>query len=92
MEIKDKNSILEAIRKKENWEEFLAYKTERRHVDKREQKLLTEYIENEKYLMAYEQMKEGTFPNEYATKKFINKSGTGKKSGVFIFGRCKHCS
>lgn len=85
MEIKDKNSILEAIRKKENWEEFLAYKTERRHVDKREQKLLAEYIENEKYLMAYEQMQEGTFPNEYATKKFINKSGTGKKRVVYSF-------
>ena len=85
MEIKDKNSILEAIRKKENWEEFLAYKTERRHVDKREQKLLTEYIENEKNLMAYEQMKEGTFRKEYDRKKDINKFGIGKKRVGYSF-------
>ncbi|MBQ8041343.1 MAG: hypothetical protein IJ274_16000 [Lachnospiraceae bacterium] len=80
-----KNSILDAICKKEKWDEFLAYKTERRHMDRKEQKLLEEYIGKEKYIAAYEQMKAGTFPNEYATKKFINKSGTKKKRVVYSF-------
>lgn len=80
-----KNSILDAICKKEKWEEFLTYKTERRHMDKKEQKLLEEYIEKKKYITAYEQMKTGTFPKEYATKKFINKSGTKKKRVVYSF-------
>lgn len=85
MEVQEKNSILDAICKKEKWEEFLAYKTEHRHLDKKEQKLLEEYIAGEKYLSAYEKLKNGTFPGEYATKKFINKSGTKKKRVVYSF-------
>ncbi len=85
MERKETDSILGAICKRKKWEEFLAYKTERRHIDKKEQELLREYIENEKYLTAYEQMKAGIFPGEYATKKFINKSGTKKKRVVYSY-------
>lgn len=85
MEVQEKNLILDAICKKEKWEEFLAYKTEHRHLDKKEQKLLEEYIAGEKYLSAYEKLKNGTFPGEYATKKFINKSGTKKKRVVYSF-------
>ncbi len=85
MEITKKNSILEAISSREKWDEFLAYKTERRHLDKKEQKLLEDYIAGRKYLAAYEKLKNGTFPGEYATKKFINKSGTKKKRVVYSF-------
>ena len=85
MERKTENSILEAISDRKRWEEFLAYKTERRHIDKREQMLLKEYIEQKKYLTAYEQIRAGIFPDEYATKKFINKSGTKKKRVVYSY-------
>ncbi len=85
MDRRENNSILQVIGKREKWDEFLAYKIERQHLSKAEQKLLEEYIESEKYLVAYRQIEAGTFPEEYATKKYINKSGTGKKRVVYTY-------
>lgn len=85
MEVKKRNSILQAISQKENWEEFLAYKIERQHLNKKELEQFGHYIENEKYLDAAKKIEAGTFPDEYATKKFVNKSGTGKKRVVYSF-------
>lgn len=85
MDRDDKNSILQVIGKREKWDEFLAYKTERQHLSKAEEKKLTEYIEKEKYLETYCQIEAGIFPAEYATKKFINKSGTDKKRIVYTY-------
>lgn len=87
MEQKEKNSILSAIRNRESWEEFLAYKIERQHLDKQEQDAIEQYIASEKYLDACEAIKDGTFPKECATKKFINKSGTKKKRVVYSFSQ-----
>lgn len=81
----DKNSILEALSDRTKWEAFLTYKTERRHLDSEEQKLLEEYIKSEKYVSACETIKAGKFPGEYAVKKFINKSGTKKKRVVYSY-------
>lgn len=85
MERKVNNSVLEALSERTKWEEFLAYKTERRHLDSEEQKLLEEYIKSEKYVSACEKIKAGKFPGEYAAKKFINKSGTKKKRVVYSY-------
>ena len=85
MDRKKRESILEAICQKEKWQQFLAYKTEYRHLDKEEEIKIADFIEKEKYMIAYEQIKEGTFPGEYATKKFINKSGTSKKRVVYSY-------
>ena len=66
MERKVNNSVLEALSDRTKWEEFLAYKTERRHLDSEEQKVLEEYIKSEKYVSACEEIKAGKFPGEYA--------------------------
>lgn len=87
MERTEKNSILDAISKKENWDKFLAYKTEHRHLNKEGQKQLEDYITNGKYMEAYESIKAGTFPGEYARKKYINKSGTKKKRVVYSYSQ-----
>lgn len=85
MESNVKNSILEVLSDNNSWEEFLSYKTERRHLKCEEQKLLEEYIKREKYVSAHRAIKAGEFPGEYATKKFINKSGTKKKRVVYSY-------
>ena len=81
----ERNSILTALSDRAKWDEFLKYKTEKRHLNEKEQKLLEEYIENKKYLLAVEKIKSGEFPGEYATKKLINKSGTKKKRVVYCY-------
>ena len=85
MEIMERMSVLQAISQKEKWEEFLAYKIERQHLSQKEQKIIEEYIEKEKYIEVARQIEAGTFPNEYALKKFVNKSGTKKKRVVYSF-------
>lgn len=85
MDEKNNRTILQAIANEEQWYEFLQYKTEHQHLSKAEQKLVTEYIEKQKYREAYRQIKAGTFPEEYATKKYINKSGTNKKRVVYTY-------
>lgn len=85
MEIKENSSVLEAIKQKDKWMEFLTYKSEKGHLNQYEQKLFREYIRDERYMVAYEQIKAGKFPGEYATKKFVNKSGTKKKRIVYSF-------
>lgn len=85
MEVMETVSVLHAISQKENWEEFLAYKTERQHLNQKEQSLIEDYVKNEKYIEAARQIEAGTFPNEYAQKKFVNKSGTRKKRVVYSF-------
>lgn len=81
----EKNSILAALSDRARWDEFLLYKTEKRHLKREEQKMLEEYIENEKYLVAIKMIEEGNFPGEYATKKYINKSGSKKKRVVYSY-------
>ena len=83
--MKEKESILQAIGNREMWDEFLEYKTKRQHLSKTEQKILSEYIENKKYMEAFRKIEAGTFPEEYATKKYINKSGTNKKRVVYTY-------
>ena len=85
MEVMDSMSVLQALSRKGKWEEFLAYKIERQHLNRKEQKMLEKYIKEEKYKEAVRQIEEGSFPNEYAVKKFINKSGTRKKRVVYSF-------
>lgn len=85
MELMKKTSVLQAILQREKWEEFLAYKTERQHLNQNEQSLIEDYIKNEKYIEAARQIETGTFPKEYALKKYVNKSGTRKKRVVYSF-------
>lgn len=85
MDIKENSAVLEAIRQRDKWIEFLNYKSEKGHLNQYELKLFQEYIRDERYLVAYEQIKAGIFPNEYATKKMVNKSGTKKKRVVYSY-------
>ena len=85
MEIKENSSVLEAIGQRDKWIEFLNYKLEKGHLNQYEMKLFQDYIKDERYLVAYGQIKEGIFPSEYATKKMVNKSGTKKKRVVYSF-------
>lgn len=85
MKNEKKESFLDVFCQKSKWQEFLNYKLEKGHLNQKEQQMLENYINEEKYLDAYEQIKEGKFPGEYATKKFINKSGTKKKRVVYSY-------
>lgn len=85
MEVKERASILQVISQRENWEKFLAYKIERQHLNKKELEQFEHYIESEKYLDMARQIAVGTFPDEYAVKKYVNKSGTRKKRVVYSF-------
>ena len=85
MDIKENSAVLEAIGQREKWIDFLNYKSEKGHLNQYELKLFQEYIRDERYLVAYEQIKAGIFPNEYATKKMVNKSGTKKKRVVYSY-------
>ena len=85
MDIKENSAVLEAIGQREKWIDFLNYKSEKGHLNQYELKLFQEYIRDERYLVAYEQIKAGIFPNEYAAKKMVNKSCTKKKRVVYSY-------
>lgn len=80
-----KNSVLDDIGSKEKWLEFLDYKSEKGHLNEREKKAFENFIEEKRYISVAEQIKEGRFPEEFATKKYVNKSGTKKKRVVYSF-------
>lgn len=77
--------ILEELALDETWEEFLQYKTEKKHLSPREQKELTEYVRERSYRPLVNQLKNQDFTFDYPTKKIINKSGTAKKRIVYTF-------
>lgn len=80
-----KESIADRIRQRDSWLQFLYYKIEHQNLRKEEEEQIWEYIENQRYQKAAEQIESGSFPGEYPVKKTINKEGTTKKRTVYSF-------
>lgn len=85
MEEEKKQKLIQAISQRKNWEEFLSYKKEHQHLCGEELEKITDYIEKEQYKEVADKILKGTFPDEYATKKLVNKSGTKKKRVVYSY-------
>lgn len=83
METED--SILDRIRQRDSWLQFLYYKIEHQNLRREEEKQIWDYIENERYQEAAKQIEAGSFPGEYPVKKTLNKEGTNKKRIVYSF-------
>lgn len=81
METED--SILDRIRQRDSWLQFLYYKIEHQNLRREEEKQIWDYIENERYQEAAKQIEAGSFPGEYPVKKALNKEGTNKR-GLYI--------
>lgn len=73
-------TLLDELSRKEVWNDFLTYKTERNQLQKRELKQLQAFIDGEKYLDIT-----GTFSFDYPTKKLISKIDSQKKRTVYSY-------
>ena len=60
-----KESIADRIRQRDSWLQFLYYKIEHQNLRKEEEEQIWEYIENQRYQKAAEQIESGSFPGEY---------------------------
>lgn len=80
-----KDNIIQIMNDHSNWERFLEYKISSNHIDCNEQASLRSYIDNRTYLKMIPLISEKNFPNEYATLKYVNKSGTDKKREVYVY-------
>ena len=77
-------SIIELLKDKNTWTEFLQYKIDGRHLGKRDQEKLEKYIAAKEYEAVVERIinrKDFALP----TMKHINKKNSTKKRTVFLF-------
>lgn len=79
------SSVLEIIGEKEEWDKFIQYKCENQHLNKYEEKIIRQYINEKKYIRIKNQIDNCDFPGEYPVKKVVNKEGTKKKRIVYSF-------
>lgn len=77
--------IFDELNKDAIWEEFLQYKTERRHFSEQEKEKWTVLVQNGEYKEITESLRAGNYRFDYPTKLLVNKSGTGKKRIVYSF-------
>ncbi len=80
-------SILDELKEDAVWEEFLLYKTERRHLSDKEKNAWTDFINNREYREITECLTEDGFCFDYPVKLSVNKSGTGKKRIVYSYNQ-----
>ena len=78
-------AVLEKLLCHDTWREFLKYKTSGRLLSSAEEKKLSEYIENRRYLPVAEQVASGGFRFSVPEKKELNKQGTTKKRVIYCF-------
>lgn len=79
MEANVKSSFLDVLKSKDEWESFLKDKIDSNYINKWEQDLIRNYIDEEKYLEAAKQIEEGCYPQELVTKQIVLKPGSEKK-------------
>lgn len=77
--------MIEKLTGHELWLEFLEYKTGKKLLSIKEEKLLREYIEGKKYMDVAQRVAEGKFHFSVPEKKEINKLGSSKKRVVYCF-------
>lgn len=78
--------VLDELKEDGVWEEFLQYKTERRHLSSKEKEEWTAFVKNREYREITERLTQDGFRFDYPTKLSVNKSGTRKKRIVYSFG------
>ena len=78
-------SILDLIKEKSEWEAFYNYKIDKGHLNKREEKELREFIDEEKYLNIALNINSEDFNFAPPSKKLINKMGSEKKRIVYCY-------
>lgn len=77
--------ILEQISRSDAWQDFLQYKIEKQHLSVMEQKMLEEYMEQEKYIPLLAAIEKQDYVLPVPMKKEINKGGTSKKRVVYSY-------
>ena len=77
--------ILEELKEKSTWEEFLRYKTERGLLSKREIRELTSFVEEDCFLHVAEAISSPYYSFPAPRRISINRKGSGKKRTVYSF-------
>lgn len=78
-------SILEEAADDSQWQAFLTYKTERRHLSPTEEQELRNFLEWRAYLPLCSLAAQDGFPGQLPSKKSLNKEGSRKKRVVYSF-------
>lgn len=78
--------IIEQLKNKSRWEDFLRYKRDGGHLTKRDEQALTDFIENEEYTAVVERLDNGGFFS-VPEINYINKGFSEKKRAVFTFSQ-----
>ena len=77
--------IIDRLSRRENWESFLEYRIEKRHIPAAEQKEWRNYIEEERYLPLANELGQGSFVPPLPKKAEISKSGSSKKRTIYTY-------
>ena len=78
------DSLLDTLLDQDAWQSFLNYKTEKGYLPKKEEKILSDFIRDERYLdIALKIIAGGKF--NLPEKFFLNKTGSHKKRIVYRF-------
>ena len=83
-------SILKEINCAARWREFLAYKTEKSHLSKKDLAFLVDFIENEKYKTITENILNPGFDFSIPEKRLLNKLGKSKKRVIYTFSESEN--
>ena len=78
-------SILDELSDKNNWRDFLAYKTEKSHLTKKEGTFLHKFIEDDEYRSITDHIREEAFCFSVPEKRLLNRHGRGKKRVIYTF-------
>ena len=78
-------SLLEEARLAESWQEFYIYKTEHRHLTKKEAAELEDFMDRKAWLPLCDTWRAGQFPGQLPVKHIVNKEGSRKKRVVYSF-------
>ena len=78
-------SILDLINNKEEWKSFYNYKIEKGHLNKKEEKELKKFIDDEEYLDFSSCIKDEKYNFKAPKKILVNKIGSDKKRVVYCY-------
>lgn len=80
-------SVIDAIKNKDCWLNFLKYKQDKKLLTKSEEKELIEFIESNKYINEINKIISNNYSFSIPKKVMISKNHKQKKRSVFIFNR-----
>lgn len=77
--------ILSLIKEEKIWRSFFDYKKEKAHLSSYEEKRLSAFIEQKRYMPVALKIEEAGYCFDYPSKKLINKLASGKKRVVYSY-------